>query len=235
MPTPLQPPLTIHHCADTEAVARFAADAVITTAAEAIAARGVCHLALAGGTTPKRCYDMLCDAPIDWRHLHIWFGDERCLPAGDPERNDQMADDALIHHIPIPPAQVHRIAAELGAEAAAERYAAALTTELTAAPAMDLLLLGIGEDGHTASLFPDNPALMDTRLAVPVHHAPKPPADRVSMGYSALHAARRTLILVAGHGKAYAMQRILAGAPLPAARVEQSEWVIDRAAWPETD
>jgi len=218
--------MNTHPCADAEAVAQYAADAVVKAAAAAIAERGVFHWVLAGGTTPKRCYELLRDAEIDWANVHIWFGDERCLPVGDAERNDRMADEALLNHVPVPFAQIHRMDAERGSELAAERYAALLAD----APVMDLVLLGIGEDGHTASLFPDNPALNDPRLAVPVFNSPKPPPERVSMGYAVLNAARRCLIMVAGKGKADAISRIRNGERLPVARVSGSEWLIDQDA-----
>jgi len=218
--------MNVHPCADAAAVAQFAVDAVVTAAASALSERGVFHWVLAGGTTPKRCYELLRDAAIDWPNVHVWFGDERCLPVGDAERNDRMADEALLNHVPIPPAKIHRMNAELGPEVAAARYAALLAD----APAMDLVLLGIGEDGHTASLFPDNPALNDPRRAVPVFNAPKPPPERVSMGYAVLNAARRCLIMVAGKGKADAISRIRNGELLPVARVQGSEWLIDQAA-----
>ncbi|MDX8405108.1 MAG: 6-phosphogluconolactonase [Mariprofundus sp.] len=218
--------MNILACADAEAVAQSAATIVVAAAAAAIAERGLFHWALAGGTTPKRCYQLLCDADIDWSAVHIWFGDERCLPIGDGERNDFMADQALLQHVPIPAAQIHRMAAELGPEQAAEQYNALLAE----APVMDLVLLGIGEDGHTASLFPGNPGLEDQRLALPVYHSPKPPCERVSMGYTVLNAARRCVIMVAGKGKADAMARIFNGERLPVARVAGSQWLIDRDA-----
>ncbi|MDQ7000164.1 MAG: 6-phosphogluconolactonase [Mariprofundus sp.] len=218
--------MMIHPCADAEAVAQYAANAVAESAAAAISARGVFHWVLAGGTTPKRCYELLRDADIDWPNVHIWFGDERCLPVGDAERNDLMADEALLNHVPIPPVQINRIVAELGPEIAAERYSALLAD----APAMDMVLLGMGEDGHTASLFPGNPALDDQRLAIPVYNAPKAPPERVSMGYAVLNAARRCLIMAVGKGKAEAISRIRHGEYLPVARVENSEWLIDREA-----
>jgi len=218
--------MNIHPCADAEAVAQYAANAVVESAAAAISAHGVFHWVLAGGTTPKRCYELLCDAAIDWHGVHIWFGDERCLPTGHAGRNDHMADEALLNHVPIPPVQIYRIATELGPEVAAERYSALLAD----APAMDLVLLGMGEDGHTASLFPDNPALDDQRLVVPVYNSPKPPSERVSMGYRVFDAAHRCLIMVAGKGKADAISRIRNGERLPAARISGSEWLIDQDA-----
>jgi len=218
--------MRILSCIDAEDVARRAAAIVEDTAAAAIAARGVFHWVLAGGATPKHCYELLRGADIDWSRMHVWFGDERCLPAGDSERNDQMADAALLDHAPVPASRIHRIAAELGPEVAAERYRALLAD----APAMDLVLLGMGEDGHTASLFPGNPGLDDQRLALPVYNSPKPPSERVSMGYAALNAAHRCIIMVAGKGKATAISRMMNGEYLPAARVSGSEWLIDREA-----
>ncbi|MDQ6982717.1 MAG: 6-phosphogluconolactonase [Mariprofundus sp.] len=219
--------MIIHPCADSEAVAQFAATAVLEAAKVAIVSRGVFHWALAGGTTPKRCYELLRDADMDWSKVHVWFGDERCLPVGDAERNDLMADQALLNHVPIPASQIHRMAAELGPEIAADQYSALLAE----APCMDLILLGIGEDGHTASLFPGNPGLDDRRLAIPVYNSPKAPSKRVSMGYSVFNAAHRCLIMVAGKGKTEVMARIRSGERLPVARVEGSEWLIDKDAF----
>jgi len=209
-----------------EALAGYAATRVAERCRDAVAANGVCHLVLSGGSTPKRCYELLRDMELPWGSLHIWFGDERCLPVGDAERNDTMADVALLAHVSVPSDQIHRMPAELGPEAAAAQYA----EMLAAAPVMDIVLLGMGEDGHTASLFPDNPALQDKRLAVPVYDSPKPPPERVSMGYGVLNAARHRLILVAGKGKAEALARIRAGEVLPIAAIADSEWLIDRDA-----
>jgi 6-phosphogluconolactonase len=218
--------MRIEPFADPEALAHHAAERVAVLCRQAVKDHGACHLVLAGGRTPERCYALLRAMDLPWPALHIWFGDERCLPAGDPGRNDAMADKALLDHVPIPASQVHRIPAELGPEAAANAYAA----QLSAAPPMDIVLLGMGEDGHTASLFPRNPALEDGRLAVPVHGSPKPPPERVSMGYAVLNAAHHRLILVAGSGKADALARIRNGEPLPVARLAEAEWLTDRDA-----
>lgn len=213
-----------------EAVARYAVERVTELCRQAVAANEVCHLVLAGGTTPKRCYELLRDMQLPWQSMHIWFGDERCLPIGDGERNDVMADGALLKHVPIPAEQIHRIAADMGPEAAADCYAQLLA----AAPAMDVVLLGMGEDGHTASLFPDNPVLQDQRLAAPVYHSPKPPSERVTLGYALLNTARHRLILVTGKGKADALSRIRSGESLPIARLSDSEWLIDADAMGKT-
>lgn len=209
-------------CFDSaEAVAQATMQAVVQAATQAIAARGVFHWVLAGGTTPKQAYLLLQDAPINWAKVHVWFGDERCLPIADAERNDVMADEALLNHIPIPPQQVHRIQAELGAITAANIYAETLQTY----PKMDLILLGMGEDGHTASLFPNNPALNDDGLAVAVFHSPKPPTDRVSMGYATLNQSRQNIVLVTGEGKRQAWSQIQSGVHLPVAKVHHVLWL----------
>jgi len=135
----------------------------------------------------------------------------------------------LLNHVAIPSANVHAIPAERGAQLAAAEYAALLEQ---AAP-LDLVLLGMGEDGHTASLFPGNPALANAAPVVAVFDAPKPPPERVSLGITTLNAAREKLFLVAGAGKHGALERIAQGGALPAALVTGAEWHVDRAAWPD--
>jgi 6-phosphogluconolactonase len=213
---------------DAAAVAAAAADRVLAAANSAIAERGAFNLVLAGGGTPQAAYRLLARARADWPCWHIWFGDERCLPPEDPERNSRMAARAWLDRVPIPPDQVHPIPAELGPEAAAERYAATLRPVLP----FDLVLLGMGEDGHTASLFPGlrHPS---EELVHPVHAAPKLPPERVSLGLAALAASRRLLVLVTGAGKCQAVRRWRAGQDLPVARVQCPagvEVLLDRAA-----
>ncbi len=209
----------IYRCASADAVADAVVALVLGAAEQAIAQRGVFHWSLAGGTTPKQCYERLRDAAIDWQKVHVWFGDERCLPVGDGERNDVMADAALLQHATIPERQIHRIHAELGAEQAAALYA----QELATMECLDVALLGMGEDGHTASLFPHNPALQLHDLAVPVFDAPKAPSDRVSMGYAALHAARQRVMMITGEGKRHAFEQVCSGADLPV-NIPDSDW-----------
>jgi len=214
---------------DLEELSSAVAQRIAELAAQAIVARGVFRVALAGGETPRRCYEKLRCLPVDWAHVQVYFGDERCLPGGDAQRNDRMASKALLEHIAIPPGNIHAIPAELGAREAAAHYAAMLEK---IAP-LDLVLLGMGEDGHTASLFPGNPATESAAAAVPVFNAPKPPAERVSLSMGALNAARQKIFLVSGAGKRDALKCILRGEPLPAARIAAAEWHLDRAAWPE--
>jgi len=210
---------------DAGAVAQAAAGFIVDCCAQAIEQHGYFHWALAGGTTPILCYERLRGMAMPWSKVHVYFGDERCLPRGHPERNDSMAERALLAHVDVPVSHIHRVAAELGAEAAATAYSAVLRHVR-----LDLALLGMGEDGHTASLFPASSSLKDERLAVPVFDAPKSPPERVSMGYTMLGSARERLLLVTGAGKREALERIRAGAQLPAARLEPSKWFVDAQA-----
>jgi len=205
-------------CADSEEVAARAAKLV---AAE-IGARGRTRLVLAGGTTPCRSYELLREHGVEWGRVTILFGDERCLPPHDPGSNFRMADDALLRH--VAPASVHRIPAELGPDRAAGLYEPAVS-----GGPLDLVLLGIGQDGHTASLFPGSPALDATTLVAPVRGAPKPPPLRVTLTLRALRGARRVVILATGADKADAVRRALAGT-VPAGLIPQAEWLVDAAA-----
>jgi 6-phosphogluconolactonase len=213
---------------DIEGLSAAVAQRVVELAAQAIAMRGVFRLALAGGETPRRCYEKLRGLAIDWKHVEIYFGDERCLPDGDPQRNDTMAYEALLKHVTIPSANIHIIQAEQGALRAAAGYAVLLRDVAS----LDLVLLGMGEDGHTASLFPGNPATESTASAVAVFNSPKPPPERVSLGMNTLNAARHKIFLVAGSGKREALLQISQGEKLPAGCVMDAEWHLDRAALP---
>lgn len=213
---------------DLEVLSFAVAQRIADLAKQAIAERGGFSIALAGGGTPHRCYAALRELPVDWAQVQIYFGDERCLQVGDAGRNDSMAHEALLKHVAIPASNVHVIPAELGAVQAAAAYIAIMQQ----AGRLDLVLLGLGEDGHTASLFPGNPATDSVDAVVPVFNAPKPPAERVSLGMSVLNAARHKLFLIAGAGKREPLARIAQGCPLPAAQVIGAEWHVDRAAWP---
>lgn len=204
-------------CAAREAFESEACRRILDAARAALAERGAFHLVLAGGDTPRRVYARLRAADTDWTGWHIYFGDERCLPAGDPARNDSMAQQAWLAHVPIPAGQCHAMAAELGPEIAAEGYAALLRD----VERFDLVLLGLGQDGHTASLFPGH--AWAGRSAWPevfaVHDAPKPPAERVTLSPQRLARTRACLFLVAGADKADAIAAWRAGADIPASRI----------------
>ena len=213
---------------DAVELAAVVAQRIAALIAQSIAARGVCRIALAGGSTPHRCYEQLSSLPVDWPRVQIYFGDERCLPVGAAGRNDEMARRSLLQRVELPAANVHAVAAELGAVRAAADYAARLKDALP----LDIVLLGMGEDGHTASLFPDNPALQSEDAAVAVFDAPKPPPERVSLSLATLNAARHKLFLVAGAGKREALARIAQGEALPAAQITAAEWHLDQDAIP---
>ncbi|MDX8413082.1 MAG: 6-phosphogluconolactonase [Mariprofundales bacterium] len=217
--------MNLNRFPDGEAVAQAAAVVVRSCCAKAVAARGVFHWVLAGGTSPRRCYELLRETDLPWAQVQCWFGDERLLPQGDGERNETMARQALLDHVAIPAAQIHAITGS-DPVASAANYAA----EMACVDCFDLILLGMGEDGHTASLFPDNPALDLAELAVPVFNSPKPPPLRVSMGYQGLNNHRRCLILATGAGKQEPIRRIQGGENLPVARVKRSEWMVDAVA-----
>jgi 6-phosphogluconolactonase len=225
---------------DPEATARAAADEV----ARRIGAprQGPFSLVLAGGSTPKRAYELLAAEHRDlpWDTVHVFWGDERCVPPEDKDSNYAMAKAALLDRVPLPAANVHRIRGELGAEQAAAGCEKDLRAYFAgaAAPAFDLVLLGMGEDGHTASLFPGNAALAETRRwAVPVETTAKAPRWRVSLSMPAISSARRAIFLVTGAGKRAVLADIgadpsAAAAKYPAAavRAEHVLWFVDAAA-----
>lgn len=190
---------------------------VLSAAQNAIAQHGAFDIVLAGGNTPRKVYRALRNTDADWALWHIWFGDERCLPADDPERNSKMARDEWLGHVTIPAANIHPIPAEVGAREAAMLYA----RELRSIDAFDLVLLGLGEDGHTASLFPghDWGAHADSPDALAVFNAPKPPPERVSISAQRLSNAHAVLFLVEGAGKRDAVTRWKHGDAIPAASI----------------
>ena len=224
-----------------EAVARE----VVRTARNAVSRRGVCHVALAGGSTPRGVYARLSEEPhrgrIDWSKVHLFWGDERCVPPDDPKSNYRMAHEALLSKVPLHESSVHRIPIELGPERAAAAYEEEIrAVGGGAVPRFDLILLGMGADGHTASLFPNTPALrQEPRLVAPTV-APSPPRQRVTLTLRAINAARKVLFLVAGGEKARTLARALeeggqtSEGSLPASLVRPPKgrllWMVDRAA-----
>ncbi|HUZ88998.1 MAG TPA: 6-phosphogluconolactonase [Candidatus Acidoferrales bacterium] len=203
---------------DAAAVAREAAQLVAADLRD-----GARTLVLAGGSTPRSAYELLAAMDLEWGRVLILFGDERCLPPTDPESNYAMAKGALLDK--IAPAGVLRIAAELGPEVAASDYDRLLQDM----GQLDLVLLGMGEDGHCASLFPDSPQLQSTALVAAVRGAPKPPAERVTLTLRAFNEARRVVFMATGQGKAVALQRAQRG-EVPAGRIAGAEFLVDRAA-----
>lgn len=203
-----------HVLQDAATLARSVAGRITSAANEAIALRGEFSIVLAGGSTPGEVYRLLADADTDWGCWQIFFGDERCLPPEHPDRNSAMAMRNWLEQAPVAPENIHPIPAELGAEAGARIYADTIRQALP----FDVVLLGMGEDGHTASLFPGqthDPA----QTVHPVHDAPKPPPDRISLGLAALNDAESVLVLVAGSSKRNAIARWRQGEALPIAGI----------------
>ena len=229
---------------DAEALASAAAHHIATVLEDAIRDRGVATLCVAGGGTPRATYDWLSSTystTVDWSRVEIWFGDERCVPPEHEHSNYRMVHTALLAHVGIPPASVHRIAGELAPEEAARGYDLELHAafpDVMGESSFDLLLLGIGADGHVASLFPGSPALKEhARWAMSVEPpALEPRVSRVTLTPSILQRARRVLYLVSGESKrAIARQALLGGEALPASMFrgrEQTLWLMDMDASP---
>ncbi|MCB9570508.1 MAG: 6-phosphogluconolactonase [Kofleriaceae bacterium] len=222
---------------DAATLAADAAARVEAALAAAVAARGRASIALAGGSTPRPLYARLAAAragAIAWDRVDVYFGDERAVPPDDAASNFRMARETLLRHVPVPRDQVHRIEGERPADDAARRYAEIVAAALP----LDVVLLGMGDDGHTASLFPAT-ADLDPGPPVIVTTSPVAPATRISLALGAINRARAVIFLVAGAGKAARLAEVFAqrraGAPtLPAARVAPTDgtltWLVDDAA-----
>lgn len=223
---------------------------LITGLVDAQARRGTASVVLTGGGAGLAALAAVADSPardaIDWGRVDVWWGDERFLPSGHPERNETGAREALLDRVPVDPARVHVMRGPDGpdgddADAAAARYAAELAAAAEGAPsgvpAFDVLMLGVGPDAHVASLFPGQPTLLEEKLtAVGVHGSPKPPPTRISLTVPAIRAAEEVWVIASGSSKAEAVRLGLAGAdameaPVAAARGRRSTlYLLDRDA-----
>lgn len=212
-----------HVYPDVQALVSRVSSAIARISREAIDARGVFRIVLAGGNTPAVVYKQLRELQSRWNRWQVYFGDERCLPRGHKDRNDCMAMDTWMSHVAIPETQVFAIPAELGAVEGAGRYA----SQVAAVDRFDLVLLGLGDDGHTASLFPGMEIGIGDRSpdVLAVHGAPKPPPERVSLSARRLSLTRRLYFLVTGAGKAAAVDDWRRGAPIPARFVTAKQGV----------
>jgi 6-phosphogluconolactonase len=216
-----------------EAAASWTAERI----AGAVATRGACYLALAGGETPRGCYERLAQPPyresLPWTSVFVYWSDERQVPLDDPGSNYAMVRAALLDHVPIPPKQVFPL---VGDPTPALRR---VPPDAAGRPRFDVIHLGLGEDGHTASLFPGNPALQETQaLVAVVHNAPKPPPDRLTLTFPVIEAARAVLFMVQGASKRDALARVRRRDPaLPASHVQpvdgELRFIVDRAAMGE--
>jgi 6-phosphogluconolactonase len=218
-------------------VAREAADMFVGIVAGVLADRSVARVALAGGSTPKAMYRLLASPAfrerVDWRRVEIFFGDERCVPPDHADSNYRMAREALLDHVPLGADRVHRIAGERPPAEAAAQYQQTLA-RIGDPPRLDLVLLGMGPDGHTASLFPGTPVLAETRaLAAPVY-VDKLESWRVTLTAPVLSAAAHVLITTVGEEKADALATALTAAagavPIQLVRAIDQRWLVDRVA-----
>ncbi len=241
-----QPP-TVLVLPDAAAVAAAAAEQLAARILDAQSAKGSASVVLTGGGVGIATLGALraVSDRIDWRAVDLWWGDERFLPVGDPDRNDTQASEALLDHVDVDWSRVHRMPGPDGPDgddpdAAAARYArelaaAAVLAGTAGVPAFDVLLLGVGPEGHVASIFPESPASVDQRVMAAVRNCPKPPPTRLSMTYGTLNCAREAWLLAAGAEKAPAVARAFAGTPslqLPVAGVagrESTWWWLDEA------
>ncbi len=210
------PPDVCIHSTPQEAAEALAHE-VSRLSADAIAERGRFTIALAGGSTPAALYRLLAEPPyaseIDWSRWHVLWGDERCVPPDHPDSNYGMAKRTLIDHVPIPESHVHRMAGEAPPQQAADAYAATLADVLAPDGRLDLALLGVGDDGHTASLFPGTTALAETERSVAAAWVPHLNAHRITLTLLALNRARHVAVLTTGADKADAVRRALAPRP----------------------
>jgi 6-phosphogluconolactonase len=239
--------VTIEILSDGDALAARAADLFAQAAQEAAAARGRFAVALSGGASPQPFYRLLArqqfTQKVPWRRVHLYWGDERCVPPDDPASNYGLAERLFIRHVPILAENVHRIRGEEGAERAADAYESALRAlaarerPASELPVFDLVLLGLGADGHTASLFPHSPALEEVeRLAVATEAPDGSP--RVTVTFPVIGAARRVWFLVSGADKAGMVAEVLEGLRVPKAVPAQAvtpvkgslTWLLDEAA-----
>ena len=197
-----------------EEINQAAVNRICAAADEAIKKNGSFKVVLAGGSTPKSVYALLAKTNADWAKWQVFHNDDRCLPVDHVERNSKMARDVWLNHVAIPQSQIFDIPAELGNIAGAKAYAKTLENVGT----FDLVILGLGEDGHTASLFP-NQVVDNSADAVPVFDAPKPPADRITMSQNRLNNTEEVMFLVTGSGKQEAVDNWRKGVNIPATLV----------------
>jgi 6-phosphogluconolactonase len=218
---------------DAAALATGAEELILGLAEEAVRNRKRFNLALCGGSTPRELYARLGEGSREapWGDTHFYFSDERCVPPEDEQSNYGMAARLFFSKAAIPPANIHRVRGELPPEEAAELYA----HEVEQAGRFDLILLGMGEDGHTASLFPGSPVLMETSRKVAAVYAAHLRSWRVTFTLPQINAARNVAFLVSGAGKAETFRQVMAGSRLPARRVKPRKgnlfWLVDEAAY----
>jgi 6-phosphogluconolactonase len=230
------------------AVAEAAARFFCSSAVAAVKARGVARIAISGGSTPKRMFELLADrskpyfAEVPWDGMHLFWVDERSVPPTDADSNYRMTSEALLQHVPLPPARVYRMEGELQPEVAAARYESrirnAFKLEGAQTPTFDLILLGMGEDGHTASLFPHTAGIDEMNAIVMANHVPQKDTWRITLTWPVINQAREVAFLIEGAAKAEVLHDVLLGAYDPEAKPSQLirpasgqlTFLLDRAA-----
>lgn len=238
--------MTVHVFADLEELSVAFVERWIALSAQAIAARGRFHVALTGGSTPKHLYEKMASAEfadrVDWQRVAIYFGDERCVPPDHVDSNFRMANEALLQYVPIPAQQIYRMPGESAdAREGAQRYAEILAAHVPKSTdgnvQFDLVLLGLGPDGHIASLFPFTSALYERKQLVVAIYVEKLQAWRISLTLPVIENAREILMLVAGESKAEIVGQALASEPqtppLPVQMIVPAgnrDWYLDKAA-----
>jgi 6-phosphogluconolactonase len=233
----------IRFCADPEALSHAAAELIAAEARQAVKARGRFVVALAGGITPQRTYELLAHEPfreqIPWLKTHVFWGDERCVPANDPRNNARMACQALLDHVPVPSGQVHPMICNGSPREAAEEYEKLLFGFFGAGhPRFDLVLLGLGENGHTASLFPGTPAVDEQQRRVADVYVPEEGLHRLSLTVPTINQAALVVFLVTGYPKAPILKKVLEDTHdpggIPARMIKPVDggllWLVDRDA-----
>lgn len=232
----------LHVFQTPEEVAAGVADAFVADAAHAVQERGAFFVALAGGSTPKAAYALLAQAPraqlVDWRHVHVYFGDERCVAPDNAESNYNMAREALLSRVPLPEENVHRMRGEDEPEQAARAYASQLVQAMGDTPVFDLIMLGMGTDAHTASLFPGSDPRTDEDRLVRAVYVEKLSAHRITLTPRVLNNARHVLVATEGLPKAPALYAVRCGPYDPverpiqilAPRTGTLSWYVDRKA-----
>ena len=208
--------------------AKAAADFIALKIETFIQQNNICHVALPGGNTPKYCFTYLADKKLPWNKIHWYLGDERCVPKGHAQRNDVMLEKYFWSK--ITDTHIYRMPTEKGADEAAAAY----RNVIAGFDHFDIAFLGLGEDGHTASLFPANAALDDTRSVIPVYNSPKPPSERVSLSMETLKRTLIRVVLSGGNEKASIIARIKSGEALPINSLGDIYWYVDEAAIAES-
>jgi len=215
-----------HVYKNKEHVSSAAAQFLINKIQDVLINKPRCNIVLPGGSTPAQCLKVVAKSDLPWDKIHWYLGDERCYPAGHEDRNDTMIRKNIWEQINSPEKNNHPISTELGPEEAATIY----SNEIEESGGLDIVLLGMGEDGHTASLFPGNIALESTQAAVAVYNSPKAPDERVSLSLETLKSSQCKMVLALGEGKNKAIKQIKAGEQLPINRIGSLDWFVDEGA-----